>query len=106
MRLQLGLRSKENEYRCDGISQAHPGYRLAYHVPPMSSAFSMTRKDFVPASKSLMAMPRPEKPAPTISTSSTSAGWPLAEDGSAVVCSKVGKRESISLPCCALPRKQ
>src|SRR6476659_9473364 len=106
MRLQLGLRSKENEYRCDGISQAQPGYRLAYHVPPMSSAFSITRKDFVPDSRSLIAMPRPEKPAPTISTSSTPAGRPLAEDVAAVVCSKVGKRVIISLPCCAAARKQ
>src|SRR6266581_7809747 len=35
----------------------------------MSLLFSMMRNDFMPASRSLMPMHRPEKPAPTMSTS-------------------------------------
>src|SRR5260370_41662756 len=35
----------------------------------MSSLFSMMRNDFMPASRSLMAIQRPEKPAPTMRTS-------------------------------------
>src|SRR5262245_54574914 len=97
MRLQSGLRAKENEYRCEGISQAHPGYWLAYQVPPISSAFSISKNEVVPASRSLMAIPSPENPAPTIRTSSTPAGNPLAEEVATVDCSRVGKG-SISLP--------
>src|SRR5260370_26726125 len=35
----------------------------------MSLLFSMTRNDLIPASRSLMLMQRPEKPAPTMRTS-------------------------------------
>src|SRR5713226_8745762 len=47
----------------------------------MSALFSMMRNEFIPASRSLMPMHRPEKPAPTMRTST----WVTAEfaDGEA-----------------------
>ena len=45
----------------------------------------------MPASSSLIAIPRPEKPAPTINTSRTSAGKALAEDAAGSDFSRVGK---------------
>ena len=55
------------------MSQAQPGYVLNHHVPPTASPRSSTTKSSTPASRSLIAMHRPEKPEPTMATS-TSAG--------------------------------
>src|SRR5690606_32521867 len=65
---QLGFCSNENEYMCDWMSQAQPGYVLSRHVPPTSSAFSMTTKPSRPSLRSLIAIPRPENPVPTMMT--------------------------------------
>jgi hypothetical protein len=51
----------------------------------------MTRNGLMPDSSSLIAMPRPEKPAPTIKTSSVSVGKALVEEVAASGFSSVGK---------------
>src|SRR5260370_35749526 len=64
----------------------------------MSSLFSMMRNDFMPASRSLMAIQRPEKPAPTMRTSTFgTAEFAEGAEGSVM-------RET-SLPC-SVPRVQ
>src|SRR5258708_29347405 len=69
MRVHSVEGAKENEERWEGISQAQPGYRFSHQVPPMSALFSTMRNEFILASRSLMPMQRPEKPAPTMRTS-------------------------------------
>src|SRR6267143_1632580 len=49
----------------------------------MSALFSMIRKEFIPASRSLMPMQSPEKPAPTMRTSTEISE--TFESGAAVV---------------------
>ncbi len=71
-RLQSGFGANENEYRCDGMSHAAPGYVLSRHVPPTRSPRSRTTKSPTPACRSRMAMPMPEKPPPTIATATSS----------------------------------
>ena len=61
---QSGLSSKENEYMCDGTSQAQPGYWLSRQVPPRSSFFSRITKLWWPACFRRIAMQRPENPDP------------------------------------------
>src|SRR5260370_39018031 len=64
----------------------------------MSSLFSIMRNDFMPASRSLIAIHRPEKPAPTMRTSTfVTAEFAEGAEGSVM-------HES-SLPC-SVPRAQ
>ena len=49
-----------------GTSQAQPGYVLKCQVPPTSSPRSSTVKSSIPSCLRRIAMPRPEKPLPTI----------------------------------------
>src|SRR5260370_33373807 len=58
----------------------------------MSSLFSMMRNDFMPASRSLMAIQRPEKPAPTMRTSTF-----VTEDSAKEAADSVMRVSS--LPC-------
>src|SRR3954447_24555864 len=68
---QFGFLTKENEYSSDGTSHAAPGYVLSRHVPPTRSSRSRITKSSTPAWVSLIAVPMPVKPAPTISVSYT-----------------------------------
>src|SRR5260370_32348332 len=60
----------------------------------MSSLFSMMRNDFMPDSRSLMAIQRPEKPAPTMRTSTL-----VTEDSAKGAADSVMRGSS--LPCWA-----
>jgi hypothetical protein len=66
VRLQSGFGANENEYRCEGTSHWQPGYVFARHVPPTSSPRSSTTKSSIPACLRRIAVPKPEKPAPTM----------------------------------------
>src|SRR6478736_4639029 len=68
---QFGFFTNENEYSSDGTSHAAPGYVLSRHVPPTRSWRSRITKSSTPAWASLMAVPMPVKPAPTMSVSYT-----------------------------------
>src|SRR6185312_12363528 len=59
-----------------------PGYVLTRHVPPTSSAASSSRKSSTPCLRSRMAVAMPPNPAPTMTTSASTAAKgdrPLAE---------------------------
>src|SRR6478752_6373461 len=68
---QFGFFTNENEYSSDGTSHAAPGYVLSRQVPPTRSSRSRITKSSTPAWVSLIAVPIPVKPAPTISVSYT-----------------------------------
>src|SRR3989344_5933766 len=66
----------------DSTSQAQPGYRFQYQVPPKSPALSMILKLSMPASRSLPAQSRPPNPPPMTSTSSSSTMGSRVKSGS------------------------
>src|SRR3954469_8265317 len=68
---QFGFFTNENEYSRDGTSHAAPGYVVSRQVPPTRSSRSRITKSSTPAWVSLIAVPMPVKPAPTISVSYT-----------------------------------
>src|SRR3954462_12369611 len=68
---QFGFFTNENEYSSDGTSHAAPGYVLSRHVPPTRSSRCRITKSSTPAWVSLIAVPMPVKPAPTMSVSYT-----------------------------------
>jgi hypothetical protein len=64
---QVGFLTNENEYSRDGTSHAAPGYVLSRQVPPTRSLRSRMTMSSTAACASLIAVPSPVKPAPTIS---------------------------------------
>ena len=61
--------TKEYEYSSDGTSHAAPGYVLSRQVPPTRSLRSRMTKSSTPAWLSLIAVPMPVNPAPTMRVS-------------------------------------
>ena len=59
-------------YTYDSTSQAMPGYRFQYQVPPTSAALSISRMLCTPSSRSRAPVRRPPNPAPMIATSTSS----------------------------------
>src|ERR1700756_3863882 len=64
--LQRGFGSFVYEYRTLAMSQPQPGYEWSRHVPPRSPARSSPTKSSIPSWRSAIAIPRPDRPAPTI----------------------------------------
>ena len=60
------------------VSQAAPGYRFQYHVPPKSPPFSIMRMSSKPSSLKRAPAIRPPNPPPIIATSTSSVNGSLS----------------------------
>ena len=69
-------------YTYDSTSQAMPGYRFQYQVPPTSAALSISRMLCTPSSRSRAPVRSPPNPAPMIATSTSSDNGSRVNSGS------------------------
>ena len=76
------ISSSRGKYEYDSTSQAMPGYRFQYQVPPTSPPFSQKRTSSNPAACSLCHSSSPAKPAPTTAMSHSSVSASRAIGGS------------------------